>query len=194
VVKTMAAARDAAAGQPSLPYTINAALYRESGERGRLQSSAEVAPGDELSIEVLPSVALHVYIVQENDRGGTDLLYPLPGQRVANPLPAGIFSRLPGTKATGEREHLLIFASPERLAAFEQSLPPLDAAQPAARTQLPEAAINLLRAIGRTTPTTPAASISASLAAQFPNPPREGLETVRGVWVRQLTLEKRVVR
>ena len=61
--------------------------------------------GDRLSLQVISSVPTYVYVVNEDDRGESYLLFPLPGLRAMNPLTAGTRHEIPGT-VNGER-HLL---------------------------------------------------------------------------------------
>src|SRR5262245_23048785 len=117
-----------AAGSPATAaesaYQIDTALYRVRGtSEHRLRPGEVVAPGDSLFAKLRVSIPAYVYIVNEDDRGASYLLFPLPGQAVTNPLPAGISTRIPGTRdaevnwlvdAAGGREHFLIFASPEQ--------------------------------------------------------------------------------
>ena len=85
-------------------YTIDAALYRErDGRERRLQTGLPVQPGDKLSLEIRVSTPAHVYVVNEDDHGESYLLFPLPGQKVTNPLPAGRPTRLPGDRRSTGR-------------------------------------------------------------------------------------------
>ena len=112
-------------------YQIEAALYVErDGVPVRLRQGTRVAPGDRLSLQVRTSVPAHVYVVNEDEQGEGYLLFPLPGQSVTNPLPAGQMHRLPGAQAgerlswqvtsAGGREHFIIFANTTPLSSFEQ--------------------------------------------------------------------------
>ena len=99
------------------PYQIEAAFYREQGgEAVRLQAGARVAPGDRMSLRVLSSIPTYLYIVNEDDRGESYLLFPLPGQALSNPLPAGTASRDPGTHR--RRAHHLACDECRRTRAF----------------------------------------------------------------------------
>ncbi len=101
-------------------------------------------PGDNLFAELRSSVPTYVYIVNEDDRGESHMLFPLPGQSLSNPLPAGQPHRLPGTQSqkdqevywvidkAGGREHFTIFASPTRLDVLEHAF---DAAPPSGNRQ-----------------------------------------------------------
>ena len=46
------------------------------------------------------SIPTYVYIVNEDDQGESYLLFPLPGQTITNPVPAGMTNRIPGTSGT----------------------------------------------------------------------------------------------
>ena len=99
LVSSNAAQPASAAPSVEGAYTIDAALYRErDGSELRLQSNGSVRPGDKLSLEVRASTPTHVYVVNEDDHGEAYLLFPLPGQKITNPLPAGSPTRLPGDR------------------------------------------------------------------------------------------------
>jgi uncharacterized protein DUF4384 len=107
--------------------------------------------------EVITSVPTFVYIVNEDERGESLLLFPLTGQSVINPLAPGKTHRLPGAynwyvDTPGGREHFIIFASPDRLTDFEQtifaSMPRPQSGKPVLNVRLTEAAKNMLRSVG----------------------------------------------
>jgi serine/threonine protein kinase len=195
-------------------YRIDTALYRAAGDgqEVRLRSGARVAPSDKLFVEVRTSIPAYLYIVNEDERGGSYLLFPLPGQNVTNPLPAGKTNRLPGVRGdqevywqvdkAGGREHFLIFASPERLSTVEQmlaSLPHPELGKPVESVPLPREAVNTLRSVGGLAAgggLSPArdhgSQGSGRLTQEFPTPLTENEETARGLWVRQLTLDNPV--
>ncbi len=108
-------------------YDIEAAFFRASkGGEEQLQPDGRVAPGDELFLKMQSSVPLHVYVVDEDDKGAAFLLFPLRGDRLTNPLPAGQSVIVPGATrwqvtSQGEREHFLVFASPEPLDSLEEA-------------------------------------------------------------------------
>jgi eukaryotic-like serine/threonine-protein kinase len=182
-------------------YQIDTALYRVRGaSEQRVRSGERVAPGDGLFIKLRTSIPAYVYIVNEDDKGETYLLFPLPGQAL-NPLPAGKTNRIPGTSrgqefnwqvtSAGGREHFLIFASPERLMAFEQmftNLPHPEREKVVRQERLPEEAVSRLRGVGGLTAASPRAN-SMQLAQIFAVPLGEAEETARGLWVRQLTVD-----
>ncbi len=214
---TSVLARDVEAASPTpvVPgtYRIDTALYRASGDgqEVRLRSGARVAPSDKLFVEVRSSIPAYLYIVNEDERGGSYLLFPLPGQNATNPLPAGKTNRLPGLRGdeevywqvdkAGGREHFLIFASPERLSTVEQmlaSLPRPEIGKPIESVALPREAVNTLRSVGGLANASvgglnpvrdPASQGYGRLTQEFPTPLTENEETAQGLWVRQLTLD-----
>src|SRR4029450_13841624 len=104
-------------------YEIDAAFYR-AGPNGeeKLAPGGRLAPGDDLFLKFQASVPIHMYVVNEDDKGESFLLFPLPGQRQTNPIQASQQVTLPGTArwrvtSAGGREHFLVFASPDRLEA-----------------------------------------------------------------------------
>jgi eukaryotic-like serine/threonine-protein kinase len=193
---------EAAAGA----YRIEAALYVErDGVDTRAQQGTQVVPGDRLSLQVRTSVPAYVYVVNEDEQGAGYLLFPLPGQSLTNPLPAGELHRLPGTQgderlswqvtSAGGREHFIIFANTAPLSSFDQlfaslSRPVRD--KPVQSVSLSREAVGVLRGVGgiAATPAQPGAPVG--LARDFGTPLVEGEETVRGVWIRQVTLENPV--
>ena len=192
----------AAAGE----YRIEAALYVDrAGGPVRLRQGTRVSPGDKLSLQVKSSVPAHVYIVNEDEQGEGYLLFPLPGQSLANPLPAGQMHRLPGEQAgeqlswqvtsAGGREHFIIFANTAPLSSFEQlfaRLPPPDRNNPVQSVGLSREAVGVLRGVGGVVSTPSGAGAATGLASEFPTPLIEGEESVRGIWVRRVTLENPV--
>jgi hypothetical protein len=184
-------------------YRIEAAFYRVEGDRDvRLGSGARLTPGDRLSLQVVSSVPTHVYVVNEDDRGESFLLFPLPGLRTSNPLPAGSRHVIPGlsggervywtVSSAGGREHFLIFASPQPLSpAFQrlfEALPRPSADAAISPRQMSADMVGALRGVGGLAKG-PAVADGPGLRTEFGVPLRDGEETVRGVWVRQLTLD-----
>jgi serine/threonine-protein kinase len=187
-------------------YQIDTALFRASddGQELRLRTGARVAPSDRLFVEVRTSVPAYVYIVNEDERGASYLLFPMPGLDATNPLPAGKINRLPGIRQNeevywqvdqaGGREHFLIFASPERLSTVEQSLASLphpELGKPIQSLPLSKEAVTTLRSVGGLATAPPYAGTQSSgrLTQQYRTPLENGEATANGLWVRQLTLE-----
>jgi hypothetical protein len=187
---------------PAGAYRVEAAFYRrEGGTDVRLRSGARVAKGDELSLRIQSSVPVYAYVVNEDDQGESYLLFPLPEQPVANPLPAGTRHEIPGVvggeplrwevSSAGGREHFLVFVTPDPpTPAFERmfaQLPrPSFGGPPAAR--LTGDLVGALRGVGglvKAAPQQPGTRLSNTFGEPLP----ETEETARGVWVRQLTVE-----
>jgi serine/threonine protein kinase len=183
-------------------YEVEAAFYRHQGGAAmRLQPGARVAPGEQLSLQIQTSVPSYVYVVNEDDRGESFLLFPLPGQHLANPVPPGQRHEIPGVvngeritwevTTAGGREHFLVFVSPEPPSpAFERmfaNLPRPTADAPVAQ-RVPDELVTALRGVGglAKSPTRPAGE---RLSDDFAVPLPDTRETARGIWVRQLTLE-----
>jgi len=185
------------AGGPA-EYQIEAALHRAAaGGSTMLTPGARVAPGDRLFLEIKASQSVHVYVVNQDDRGESYLLFPLPGQPVRNPLPAATVNRLPGNvdwevTSAGGREHFLIVASPEPLGPLEAvfaGLPKAQAGRPVVvAAPVPTDVIGRLRGIGglaeRSTASTMPSDVFKSATALGRAP-----ESVTGPWIRQLTLD-----
>ena len=189
-----------AAASSTAAYTIDAGLYVVS-DRGdvKLRPGDRVTPGDQLALQIQVSKPTHIYVVNEDDKGESYLLFPLPGQSMTNPIPAGRTVRLPaaGTDAplywevtsAGGREHFLIFATPEPLPAFDRmfaSLPRPQLNAPIVASPLPADVVGVLRGVGGLS--APRASANR-LTEQFATPLPQTAETADGVWVRQITLE-----
>lgn len=187
----------AAVGVDPNQYRIRA-VFRRALDAGSevLQEGARVRPGDRLFLEVDSTTPVHLYVVNQDERGESYLLFPLPGQSVSNPLPAGKTHRLPRdvyweVTSAGGREHFLIVASPEPLGALEAvfaRLPAPRAGGPAAAAAaLSQEEVGQLRGIGGLSPRKaegPSADLFRSAVAL-------GVESelVKGPWIRQLTLE-----
>jgi Domain of unknown function (DUF4384) len=151
-------------------------------------------------VKLRVSIPAYVYIVNEDDRGESYLLFPLPGQAITNPLPAGVSNRIPGTRdaevnwkvsSAGGQEHFLVFASPERQPVFEEmfaSLPRPEADRAPRPPRLGSESLSRLRGVGGLTAAEPKGN-ALRLAQVFRTPLGETEETARGLWVRQLTVD-----
>ena len=183
-------------------YSVDAALYRtpaNSDRRERLEQGARLSLGDRLNIEFTASKPLHVYVINEDDAGHAYSLFPLPGLEPGNPLPADKLLLLPGSRggkpiswtvnSPGGREHLMILASPTRLAEFEAAMNGL--ARPGEdAVPIPETVKPHLRGIGGlaegpATSTGPSAGPLFEMAQELAS----RSEVVNGVWLRRVELE-----
>ena len=153
------------------PYTIEVAAEPD-------------APGDRLFLRLQASRPLFVYVLSEDEGGGSSLLFPLPGQDRTNPVPVGGPHRLPGGRGWslgGIAPHLVVIASPARLLEFENELRaervPIGGAP---LQKAPLSAATLKRLLESTQAT------GRLFEAARPAAPR--LEIVRGLWIRRIDL------
>jgi hypothetical protein len=179
-------------------YDIEAAFYRvRPGGEERLLPDARLAPGDELFLTLRASAPVHAYVVDEDEMGAAFLLFPLPGQQLTNPLRAGEPIVIPGSSrwqvtSAGGREHFLIFASPQPVESLDQALARLPIPKQGTAVKsavLPSAAVERLRGVGGLTPTAPEQRSDAVLSRLFTSPLTPAPERVRGLWVRQFTVD-----
>jgi eukaryotic-like serine/threonine-protein kinase len=189
------------------PYRISAAFYRErNGSDVELGSDDRLARGDRLSFHVQVSEPTYVYVVNEDERGESYLLFPLPGQSLTNPLPPGQSHRLPGkgprqeplsweVSSRGGREHFLLVASRERSAGFEKvisTLPPPVLNRPRLSAPLSSDALSTLRSVGGLAVSSVAPtghSLQLHRQPEFSMAFVPGEDTVDGTWVRQATFD-----
>lgn len=185
------------AGQDTASYDIEAAFYRagRAGEE-RLGSDTRLAPGDQLFLRMEASVPVHLYVVDEDEKGAAFLLFPLPGQVLSNPLPAGQTVTVPGASrwlvtSEGEREHFLVFASPEPVESLEQAFARLPVPKEGAPVggALERDTVEHLRGVGGLTPAPVTEVRDAGLSRLFTLPLTNARERTRGLWVRQLTID-----
>jgi hypothetical protein len=182
-------------------YRVEAALYRV-GEDGPhlLRPTENLVPGDQLFLRIKASIPTFVYVVNEDDRGNANLLFPLPSS-AGKALPATTQNQLPGTQngkdiywqvtTPGLREHFVIFVSPERLHDVEQQVATLPAPrmnEPVAQMALSGQALSTLRSVGGLV-TAPAQSDSPRLSVRYTTPLGDQPETAHGLWVRQITFD-----
>ena len=184
-------------------FTVEAALYRQRpGTKERIASGGQVQPGDRLFLEFKGSKPLHVYVLNEDERGNTYLLFPLAGVEPANPVSPGGPHRLPGSlngvpqtwevDSYGGHETLLFVASREPLKNLESQMERLrqpETTGPAGRSVPDPGTSRLLRGIGRLAPVGPAGSDASGRLAEIYKSLGMNAENVRGIWVQQIQLE-----
>jgi eukaryotic-like serine/threonine-protein kinase len=187
-------------------YDVSALLMRRGREGDRrLTNGDRVTPGDRLSLSFHASRPVWVYVLDEDERGQSFLLFPQPLFDRTNPLPADQPVVLPGTiggrengwtvTSRGGREHILVVASPTPVREIESELGRIPAPRPdrpIVYARVSGAAMERLRGVGGVAPVPePAAPRRAGVVERFAA--LAGRETgVRGVWVRQITLENPV--
>jgi serine/threonine protein kinase len=190
-------------GAPPSPvgdYTVDAAFYRV-GPNGdeKLSTGSRVKPGDELFLKFQASVPVNLYVVNEDELGNSFLEFPLAGgQNLIQPshevtLPDRAHWQI---DKAGGHEHFLVFASPERMDTFAQvfaSLPSPKENQPVvtARQLDPQQTIARLRSAGGLVPapSNETTATAKGLAQLFTTPLTNERENVRGLWIRQITLD-----
>ncbi len=193
---------------PADEYHIDASFYKERDRSEETLTPGErVRPGDRLSFQVEVSVPTYLYVVNEDDEGASFLMFPLPGQSVANPLSPGRRHRIPGTSqgellswevsTAGRREHFLLFASRERSPEFEtivSTLPFPLLNKPVAAAPLSPDAVSVLRGVGGLAVSSVPAGGDANASRQLHRLPEfapfvPGEQTARGIWRRRATFE-----
>jgi serine/threonine protein kinase len=192
------------AAAPVDSYTVSAALYKFSNAKAvRLAAGDRVTPGDTLALKIQSSRPVYVYVVNEDERGESYLLFPLQGQESSNPLAADRSHELPGQQdgqdtqwqvtSAGGREHFVVFASPSQMSMFDEllsSLPRPVAGRPISRPLVPPSLVSRLRGVGGLAPRVqPSMPANARVLFTIAKPLGTEPETVRGVWVRQVWLE-----
>ena len=184
-------------GKPGDFRIERAALY--SGER-RLSENDPVRVGDPLSLRFRSDESVHVYVLNEDEKGERNLLFPRPDGDLKNPLPPGQDHRLPGpisgeeqdwkVSSAGGRESIFIVASLEPLPELERLV-----AGPAAEAYpevTPEALAEVRRGIGKVAPAETAkkgdtAAALGTLIEELRDIQDTG-ESARGIWIRKVTL------
>lgn len=141
-------------------FDVDAEFYRLGANvEERLQDGGRVRPGDQLFLELQSSTDLHVYVLNEDERGAVFVLFPLPDLDLQNPLSSGVRHRLPGTMngdasywdvtSVGGREVLLVIASRGPLDYLESELARLPRARSGAVPELADPSlVPKLRGIG----------------------------------------------
>lgn len=181
----------------AIAVQAEAVLWRvRAGRRVPLADQGAISPGDQLHLEFASGEPLHVYVLDEDSRGETFALFPVPGGDLGNPVPAGEH-RLPGAfegrdfdwvvTSAGGREEVLVVASRRPVAALETrvaSLAPAQAGRAVTYAPVGEETIAALRGIGGLAPA-PVTTGEGRLSRLARDLIARGEP---GVWVRRLTL------
>lgn len=119
-------------------FSIRASFHRGMA-RSPVNQGDRVTLGDSLALEVEASESLFVYVLNEDARGQSFLLFPLRGFEPENPLPPELPHQLPGSRegrrfywqvtSVGEEERLILLASRRRLVGFEADALSIDRAR-----------------------------------------------------------------
>ncbi|NOT34267.1 MAG: protein kinase [Candidatus Eisenbacteria bacterium] len=196
------AAQNPAADAAIAAYDVEASFVRRGAEGDeRLATGDRVGPGDRLSLEFRSTRAVHVYVLNEDERGESYLLFPQPLFDRGNPIPENAAVVLPGTvggrenawtvTSRGGREHFLVIASPKPVAEIEaelSKLPAPRAGHPIEYAAIAPATVERLRGVGGVA-AMPRDSGPRRAGAFDRFAALAGREIgVRGVWVRSVTL------
>jgi eukaryotic-like serine/threonine-protein kinase len=187
---------------PTGSYRVKALLKRErDGIEVPLVSGTRLGLSERLSMDLDLSAPAHVYVVNEDERGNSILLFPLRGREPANPLAAG-HHRLPGllddeklywqVTTAGGREHFLVIASPTRSATFEKmfaALPSPVLNQQISYPKLSPEALGALRSVGGLAVAPSQKHEQLRTTPGFAMPLTDQEETAQGVWIRQATFD-----
>ena len=157
------------------PFEVQATLFRVGRDfEERLHPGGRVIPGDKLRLEIQGSRRVWVYVLDQDQKGRTVVLFPLPDLDLQNPLSPGEMHILPGSldgsehawrvTAAGERETISVLASTHRLLDFERQIEIVRQARPGAPVQLPPVAHEELREIAGLAPVDTGGSSEGSIA------------------------------
>jgi hypothetical protein len=173
-----------------------------AGSTAVLRAGDRIQPGDRLYLTVDASVPVYLYVVNQDEKEESYLLFPLPAQVPANPLPAGRVNRVPGVRhdeqvywqvtSAGGREHFFVFASPQRVPQFEDRIAALPAPQldkPVVSAVLPKEALAVLRGVGGLTKADPTSKDANWRGSLITPPLLESVETTRGLWAREIVFD-----
>jgi hypothetical protein len=191
------------ATQATGPFMVDATFISRTGGAYRsLRSGDRVSPGDRLSLEFHGTRPLWVYVLNEDERGETYLLFPQPLFDTANPIAPESTVVLPGTiggrenawtvTSRGGREHFLVVASAEPVREIEselKKLPGVRPDRPVRYAPVDPRTVERLRGVGGVAPLPPeSSSRRADAFERFRG--LAGRETVtHGIWARTITLD-----
>ena len=125
----------------SLVFTASVKLFRV-GEAGpeELLPGSRIQPGDQLYMQVYGSHPMYVYVVNEDEAGVANVLFPSQYFDEKGPLVDHVVHRLPGTRqgermdwqvtSAGGRERILVVASRSRQMEIEDELKKVPPAAP----------------------------------------------------------------
>jgi hypothetical protein len=185
---------------------VDARFYSLQGGRTvQLGDGATVSVGDPIWLDLQSSRPTYVYVLNRDQNGEVNLLFPLASYDLQNPLPADANHELPGkaggirkgwrVSSQGGREEFVIVASPTRLAEFEASLASVpQAGSGDGRVALALGAAQVKELVRGTSETMnlPDGPLGSSASADiFAAAERLGTAAsdAQGIWVRKVTLE-----
>lgn len=185
------------------PLTVDASLFRLTQEaEERLDRGGRVGPGDRLFLEILGLEEMHVYVLNEDEKGDAYVLFPA-GLDLRNPLPPGVRHRLPGragdrqmtwaVTSAGGREAFLVIASRHPLEDLERDiagLPRAEAGRPITYPPVSVQTLEKLRGIGGLAPDeVPLAGTQSSRLAGIARSLAADAARDSGIWTWEIELE-----
>ncbi|MEO5823679.1 MAG: protein kinase [Vicinamibacteraceae bacterium] len=200
-----AVARSSPAAPPvATEYSVQAAFYQVDEKSRQVKlSGARITEGDTLELDLRLSQSASVYVINEDERGSVWLLFPLPDATLRNPLRGGQAYTLPGPDATkpvqwlideyGGREHFYVIVSPAvdptLQAAIDRLTPASDHSSPSlnARVELQPGGLRGASKLAHVVTKLPDRDAPWRALAK---PLSATEERGRGLWVRELTLQK----
>ncbi|MFO0982919.1 MAG: protein kinase [Planctomycetota bacterium] len=173
-------------------YGVQARLCRiVAGQRQPLKSGDRIAVGDRLGVELTSSRELWVYIVNEDEKGNRNVLFPVDG--FTNPQPPTREARwLPGyledgseqaweIDTVGGKEHFLIVVSPQPIEPLMERL---------AREQQPgEHVARNARGAGGKQPGPPSQPSDPHRLVDAVEALADRAQTVTGIWKLRIDLD-----
>ena len=183
-------------------YTVESGLFRAGRMNQQLLYGARVSPGDRLYLELESTKSLHVYVLNEDEKGQASLLFPIPGLEMQNPLAANQKHSLPGAlesqriywrvTSAGDRERFVVIAARKPLRDLEEvlkDLPPATFGHGVTYPNVNLGNIGALRGILGLAPAESTPATANSDLLQRISALTSEREKQRGVWVRRIDLE-----
>jgi hypothetical protein len=196
---------------PSIPqtpaatadYTVKAVLFRDrNGVETPLTHATTLRENDNLGMTIEASRPVYAYVLNADDTERLYRLFPLPEQKLDNPLDSSAIHRLPSPTDNwtvtndGGREHFVVIVSPTKdpaIDAVAALLPPVTDAEHVERALIPTRSLDVLRSVG---------GLASRKAPPQPSGPKPlwfdaaeqlsgNVERANGAWIRRLTVPGR---
>jgi hypothetical protein len=134
--------RGAAPPSPApLDATVATMMWRVGVDGDEpLADGGRIRPGDRLFMTLESDEPVHLYVINQDDRGEASALFPIEGAQWSNPLQPGAIRRIPGettwdydsweVSSAGGRDAFIVVAAREPIPRLQASLDLLAAAAP----------------------------------------------------------------
>lgn len=181
-------------------YTVKAVLFRDrNGVETPVTDRTTLRAGDYLGMTVEASRAVYAYVLNADDAGRSFRLFPLPENKLDNPLDASAIHRLPSATnnwtvtSEGGREHFVVIVSPTRdpaIDAMARVLPAVSNDATVERAPIPTDSLEVLRSVGGLASRPAPVQASGARPAWFEDAPAltGNVERASGAWIRRLTV------